>query len=823
MSPPEILYTDKLALGPIDLFGATALCPSCRDDDVAPHCAVSPNILPLIVDFNLPHVFEGTPSSFITPSNYVVASQSLDLSCTVVPDLLPYLWRLAQQGNTLQTHELDLVPAPAVIEVDNFPLSAQVLLESDPLPVASISGDLLESLSATTVFGMNYRDRIWHALTEQDEEEPAPRRKSGTKPLSKSYLAEPEQKEGRKPTPKVPSLWDLLYVVLQPPLDFDRSENLFLPHKPFDYQPAGVEFLMHNESALLADEMGTGKTVMTILAIKILMQRGNIQSALIVCPLSVLREWDRHLIDWSPELWVKFIRGNQEKRKADWKMPAHVYVTTYDTLRMDVANGVLVGDDLSKFDVVVLDEAQGIKNTASGRSRAIKQLRARRRWALTGTPIENKIEDVASIFEFLRPGYLTPFDLYPSRIKERIAPYFLRRLKKDVLRDLPPKIRQEVRLELDPIQRAEYDQVEGQVRSELSALGTQVTQFHIMQQLQRLKQICNFASGQSTSPKLRDAKELVEQIIANSEKVIIFSQYLAEGVDKLEQALKPYGTAKIVGGQTEKTRDAEIQRFVDDPTFSVPVLLASVKAGGVGLNLTQASYVIHFDHWWNPAVMWQAEARVHRSGQTRGVNVYSYWMVDTIEDRIHSLLEEKGLLFADIVDGLSTDQIDAAISRDEWLEKIFLVSRKSDSQLVSEKRAAVSLSLTEIRDKLFELTPVAFEHLVKEVMRCWGYPNVKVTQQTRDGGIDVIASRNAADGVVRVVAQCKRYRGMVGVEVARELLGVIAADKSISKGFLVTSGDFSLDCFRFCESTGLVALVSGLQLANYIKQFGIAI
>jgi HJR/Mrr/RecB family endonuclease len=425
---------------------------------------------------------------------------------------------------------------------------------------------------------------------------------------------------------------------------------------------------------------------------------------------------------------------------------------------------------------------------------------------------------------------LMSFDLYGARIKEKIKPYFLRRRKQDVLRDLPEMIKQEVWLELDPDQRVAYDVAVGKARDDLLALGARVTKMDIMTRLQRLKQICNFAPGKATSSKMDHLKEQLEEIIESDQKVIVFSQYIGEGVDKLSRVLEPYGIAKIVGGQSESVRNDQIKKFKENR--GIPILLASVKAGGVGLTLTEASYAVHFDHWWNPAVMWQAEARIHRPGQKgvlqkgendkRVVNVYSYWMSDTIEERIHNALKQKGLLFANVVDGLAESQIEELISVDEWLD-MFGVKVKEQAQPEVRRQDFRHLSLEAIREKLYEITPSAFENLAKELLRSLGFPTVKVTGQSHDGGIDVIAARNTADGIYRAVAQCKRYRGTVGVEVARELMGVIAADKGIQKGFLITTGNFSLECLRFCGKVGVIVPIYGLQVANYIKQFGLAL
>jgi SNF2 family DNA or RNA helicase len=702
--------------------------------------------------------------------------------------------------------------------ISNRPLTAHVVLVGLP-PLAPASVFLLdaatEAIPEPRVFGMNYRTRIWQEIRRRSDEPTRPM-KVAPQSLTKSYLqlAAPTR-AGVKTKPKAPSFWDLVYALLQPPLVMHQLENLFFPHALYSFQPAGIEFLMEREGALLADEMGTGKTVQAAVALRLLIHQGRARSAMIVCPVSVLRQWDKHLTEWCPDLLVTVVRGDQETRTLDWSMPAHVYVTSYDALRNDMKVGVLPADKLASFDVVALDEAQYIKNPASGRAKAVRKLHARQRWALTGTPLENRVEDIASIFDFLLPRLLSPFDLQPAALRAKIAPYFLRRLKKDVIKDLPDIIKQEVWLELDSAQRAAYDGVLSEGRTELEGLGTRVRKTDIFRVLTKLKQICNFAPGRNTSPKLDQLLEHVESIVESGQKLIVFSQYVAEGVEKLHMSLEKYGVAKIVGGQSD--RDQQIDNFIQLST--VPILVASVRAGGVGLNLQVASYVVHFDHWWNPAVMWQAESRAHRAGQKQTVNVYSYWVADTIEERIFQTLKSKGLLIADVVDGLAETQIDELISTDEWLDMLGVKHRKIPQ---AESREPLSMSVSEIRERLQLMSPGEFERVVKDLIRSFGYPNAKVTRRTHDGGVDVISSRNTPDGVVRVVAQCKRYKGTVGVEIARALMGVVAADAAIEKGYLVTTGEFTSECAAFCEKTGLVAL-NGVQTANYVRKFGIGI
>jgi HJR/Mrr/RecB family endonuclease len=236
--------------------------------------------------------------------------------------------------------------------------------------------------------------------------------------------------------------------------------------------------------------------------------------------------------------------------------------------------------------------------------------------------------------------------------------------------------------------------------------------------------------------------------------------------------------------------------------------------------LQAASYVVHFDHWWNPAVMWQAEARAHRQGQKRTVNVYSYWVTDTIEEKIYQTLKAKGLLFADIVDGLSETDLDNTISTEEWLDMLGVKHKTITSP---PKVTPLNLSLSQIVEKLKTIPPSDFERVVKDLLHAFGYPNTRVTGRTSDGGMDVISTRNTSDGVVRVIAQCKRYKGTVGVEIAREFMGVIASDDSVKKGYLVTTGEFTRECMAFCERSGIIVALNGSQTANYVRKFGVQI
>lgn len=481
-----------------------------------------------------------------------------------------------------------------------------------------------------------------------------------------------------------PSDWELIQPVLLPPLSLEFPEEFDFYRDLRGYQQYGISWLVSNPSALLADEMGTGKTVQTVNALRILFRQGEIRCALIVCPPAVIGSveltvetgssegWRGHFYHWASELEVAILRGgNKEQRKLAWESPFHIYITTYDTLRTDISNQTL--SDLEKFDCIVLDEAQKIKNEDTKTSKAIRCLQSEYRWALTGTPIENKIDDIKSLFSFIRPGTFSgTIEDSPEAVKAAVDPHMLRRLKQDVLQDLPDKVRQEDWLDLDGDQRADYNRalLSGKKRIEASIgieQGSQVRQ-HIFALISELKQLCNFAKGKLESPKTDLLLEYVETISENKKKVLIFSQYREEGTDKISKLLieKQIRYVVYTGKVSEQRKNQAVHEFRSDP--DVTVFLATIDTAGYGLTLTEATYVIHFDHPWNPAKMQNAEDRTHRIGQKSGVTVYSFWMKGTIEERIKKKLLEKRLLVENTVDELAIEAIENGLSTEDWLD-----------------------------------------------------------------------------------------------------------------------------------------------------------
>jgi SNF2 family DNA or RNA helicase len=455
-----------------------------------------------------------------------------------------------------------------------------------------------------------------------------------------------------RPPQDVIKLEDRLHYLLQPPLELLlASRSLEFPCLPFAYQLEGVAFLYPRQAAILADEMGLGKSMQAITAIRLLLRSGELRRVAVVCPKPLVTNWQREFGLWAPEIPVLVIEGDQARRHWQWRLEGMpVKIANYELLPRD--REVFEAPDAGgqpqvRFDLVVLDESQRIKNRAAATSQAVRALARGRSWALTGTPVENSSEDLVGIFEFLAPGLL-PSGMRPGRMGRAVSDYVLRRTKDQGLVDLPPKLLRDAELELTPEQQASYHLAKDQGVRRLAGLGESAQIGHVFELVLRLKQICNFDPATGASAKLERLEADLEEVVASGRKALVFSQWV-ETLSELARRLRRFGPLEYHGRVPSARRDAVLRQFREDTACGV--LLMSYGAGGVGLNLPWANYVFLFDRWWNPAVEDQAINRAHRLGGSLPVTVTRFLTLETIEERINRILEQKRELFDTIFSG----------------------------------------------------------------------------------------------------------------------------------------------------------------------------
>jgi SNF2 family DNA or RNA helicase len=437
---------------------------------------------------------------------------------------------------------------------------------------------------------------------------------------------------------------DRLLYLLQPPLeDIFAGREVKLPFQPYPYQVQGIAFLMPRHAALLADEMGLGKTVQVIISLRLLFHAGLIRRALVVCPKPLVVNWSRELRTWAEDLPFEVIGGETEARRFAWHRSAcPLKLVNYELLTRDVDDAA--AEDV-RFDVVVLDEAQRIKSRESKAAQAARALRRDRSWAMTGTPVENRIDDLVNLFAFIDPDRVPP-DTPAKLLPQLTTDCILRRTKEEVAGDMPPRIVRDAFPELTPAQREAYDLAEREGVIHLNALGDTITVQHVFELVMRLKQICNFDPRTGQSAKLEQLLADMAEVAASGRKAIVFSQWV-EPLEQLAGALAEFGPLQYHGRVPHRERQAVLDRFKSDPRKHV--ILMSYGTGSVGLNLQFTNYVFLFDRWWNPAVEDQAINRAHRLGQKDPVFVTRFVTPGTIEGRIAEVLEKKRQLFQELI------------------------------------------------------------------------------------------------------------------------------------------------------------------------------
>jgi non-specific serine/threonine protein kinase len=458
---------------------------------------------------------------------------------------------------------------------------------------------------------------------------------------------------------------------------FDKIESIALTGPLTEvlrpYQVAGYQWLNYlrgiNWGGILADDMGLGKTVQALSFMEYYKRTEGKLKALVVCPTTLIYNWENEIRKFTPSLSFRIHHGASRTRKKEELEDHDITITTYGTLRSDIKLLSQIA-----LDYAILDESQAIKNPSSKVTKAASLLQARHRLCMSGTPLQNNTFDIYAQMNFLNPGMLGSVEFFrqefaipidklgeqdrKEHLRKLLFPFILRRTKEQVAKDLPEKQEMVLFCEMEEEQRNIYDAYRNDFRNQIlgsiESMGIQKSQLTILQGLMKLRQICDSPAILNEAEKFPNhsikldelSRELSEGI--SSHKALVFSQFLGM-LSLIRSKLDELGISYVYfdGSTSAPDREKAIQRFQQDD--SVRVFLISLKAGGVGLNLTAADYVYIMDPWWNPAVEQQAIDRTHRIGQTK--NIFAYRMIckDTIEDKILQLQERKRNLAKDII------------------------------------------------------------------------------------------------------------------------------------------------------------------------------
>jgi len=440
------------------------------------------------------------------------------------------------------------------------------------------------------------------------------------------------------------------------------------------YQKAGYDWLVflnrYKFGGCLADDMGLGKTVQTLALLQGEKGRGVANASLLVMPTSLIYNWKRESKKFTPKLKIYDYTGTNRQKDISLFQGYDLVVTSYGIIRRDIEALVSY-----YFNYVILDESQAIKNPSSNISKSVRKLNSKHRLILTGTPLENSTLDLWSQMSFVNPGllghqaffkkrYQIPIEKQQSeeqskRLYNIIKPFILRRHKSQVAKDLPEKIENVYYSSMTEDQRQKYDDVKNQYRSEIlnhiEDHGVNKSQMILLQGLTKLRQIANHPKlaepdYSGDSGKMDDMLIMMENALAENHKILIFSQFVKH-LSIVRELLTKRGLDYCYLDGATKNREEQVERFQNDK--NVRLFLISLRAGGLGLNLTEADYVFLLDPWWNPAVEAQAIDRAHRIGQTKKVFTYKFIMSDTVEEKILELQQRKVKLAQDLI---TTDQ-----------------------------------------------------------------------------------------------------------------------------------------------------------------------
>ncbi|HEY45622.1 MAG TPA: hypothetical protein G4O14_02425, partial [Anaerolineae bacterium] len=470
-----------------------------------------------------------------------------------------------------------------------------------------------------------------------------------------------------KVSAEIPGI-NLLRPYLEIPFLSSEIEPSLVPVSLSEHQVKAAKALFDRRALLLADDPGTGKRAAICVALTNLFQQGEVERALILCPEWAGRQWLGALHIWAPSIASIFVRGGSECREVGWYNRAHVYLADYQTFAEDIENKLLTIGELV-FDLLVLDGINSIRNQTRQITTALKLVHADKRWALAGS-LPSDPEGWLNVFSLLTPERVgDAIGLTLPDIEKRFFPFMLRRSRTDLMEALPRLTRHEVWLDLDSRQAQAYQEALREERDRLSKLGGAVTRNHVMTAINRLKKTSNFTQDWLDGVKVRALVDLIEDLSSSGAKIVVFSQYTEEGLDRLRPALEAYGVLSLYEETSESERSRILEAFRKDTQWHV--LLMEMGARTNGDPLPEVTYILHFDHNWNPAIRRRAELDINPTIRpSMPLDIYEFWVADTIDEEIYALLADRGLLPRMMPDEPQPVDIEEKLTVDDWLKEV---------------------------------------------------------------------------------------------------------------------------------------------------------
>jgi hypothetical protein len=600
------------------------------------------------------------------------------------------------------------------------------------------------------------------------------------------------------------------------------------------YQVEAAQALVAQDSLLLADDPGTGKTAAACVALQTLAQRGWARRILVACLEHELRPWAWHLQQWSPALKAAIVRGDRMQRAQRWKDPGHVFLIGYEALADDILHGTLDPPDLD-FDVAILDSALLVADFPDQVRSALGRLRARRRWALAGSRPEDDAEWLA-IF-----GFLTGDPTLVRRVlaegdqTKRFETSMLRRTRSQLAGQLPPIVRSQLWITLSREDQSAYEEVLAEERHRLMHSDAPLGQQDLEASYARLADAAALGRSGRLGAKAQAAVDLLAGVTAAGHKAIVVTRPEGRGQERLRSALDALGVAVLSPLREADGLREDVETFLNRPSWHV--LLSDLDTLEKAGSLAGIGYLLHFASDWNPARRRMSEAWIlERSGAGHTMCITELFTLGTVEERLARLLDERGWPVHSLREGASAQEVASALTMEDWLQQIFevdITTRKAPQpERVPEPtagpapRPAITTGMLPgtdfLRSNLQELPPEGLLDGVARWVKLLGFDEVTISRPADETGGELTAKRTIAGQVEQVLVRCVRSDKNVGVAEAKALLDALGPGAEWLGGYLVTTSDFTPACKKLADkSAGQLALVSGAELWRHLHIQGL--